>query len=46
MLYVNKQKAGLPITADLYSYIPNSNIQELYGEFRKSKDRMKVLLDN
>lgn len=46
MLYVNKQKGGLPITADLYSYIPNSNIQELYGEFRISKDRMKVLLDN
>jgi len=46
MLYVNKQKAGFPITADLYCYIPNSNIQELYGEFRISKDRMKVLLNN
>lgn len=46
MLYVNKQIAGFPITADLYSYIPNSNIQELYGEFRISKDRMKVLLNN
>lgn len=46
MLYVNTQKGAFPLTADLYSFIPNSNIQQLYGEFRKSKDRIKVLLNN
>jgi hypothetical protein len=46
MLFVKNQKAGFSITADLYSYIPNSNIQELYSEFRKSKDSIKVILQN
>ena len=46
MLYVNTKKDSFKMTADLYSFIPNSTIQELYGEFRKSKDRIKVLLNN